>query len=230
VDLQGAFDIARDSAAYFAWIEKKRYSQTEPYEVWDVFEPHYGTVGGSQYVEPYEFADHPAISAGRQWLAYTSVGHHALHQVPYQYDHSALAIANLATNTRVTLLSDVEYQDPAFAPSGAWLAFAADFSSQLEIWKAHVAGDGTLNGLTQLTHGAAGLWSRASAWSSDGEWLIFERDGDPDPNTTATQLFIVRADGSSLRPVGIAGAAPAWYVGGSGPVLDERVYLPAVKR
>ncbi len=227
--LYGAFDIARDDTAYFAWIQEQQYAQYDPYEYWDTYEPHYGTSGGSLYVDSHEFAESPTLSAGRAWLAYTSLGYHAPNVSAAQYDHVALCLADLGSNTRVALYQDTNYQDPAFAPSGSTLAFAADWSGQYEIWKATVGSDGSLSDVTQLTRGADGLWSRAPAWSSDGHWLVFHRDVNASPTVTDTRLFVVRADGASLRALNVAGEEPAWHGGGPAPA-DHWVYLPLVQR
>jgi len=226
--LYGAFDIAADDSRYFAWIREEEYTQYTPYEIWDTYEPHYGMSGSSQYVDAHEFAESPTISAGRKWLAYTTLGYHAPDTPAHQYDHAALCIAELNGNTRLALYQDTNYQDPAFAPSGDWLAFAADWSGQYEIWKAQVGADGSLANLTQLTRGASGLWSRAPAWSSDGNWLIFHRDTDAGAGQSL-QLYVVRADGASLRALGVAGEEPAWY--GGGPAgANYRAYLPLLQR
>ena len=227
--LYGAFDIARDNTSYFAWIQEQEYTQYDPYEYWDTYEPHYGTSGGSLYVDNHEFAESPTLSAGRDWLAYTSLGYHAPDIAAAQYDHVALCLADLGSHTRVALYQDTNYQDPAFAPSGSTLAFAADWSGQYEIWKATVGSNGSLSDVTQLTRGGDGLWSRSPAWSSDGHWLVFQRDVNASPSVTDTRLFVVRADGSSLRSLNIAGEEPAWY-GGGPAALNQRLYLPVVQR
>ncbi len=234
-DLMGGFDIARDDDGYFTWIEEEAYSQINPYATWTVFEPHYGTGAATEYVDTYEFADSPTLSSGQAWLAYTSLGHHAPHQGVYEYERVALCLADLGSDTRLATHVAADYQDPAFAPNGSTLAFAADFSGQYEIWKATVAADGSLAGVTQLTRSAGGQWSLAPAWSSDGNWLVFAR-GAPapgtdlqDPELTNPQLYVVRADGSSLRALNVSGAEPAWHGGGAAGA-SHRVYLPLVVR
>jgi hypothetical protein len=231
-DFHGAFDIARDNGAlasqsdYFAWIKEDQETQFGDYfEQWKVWEPSYGTVVSStQYVDQYEFGDSPSISAGRRWLAYTSLGYHRPNinqgspSILHMYDHAALFVVDLDSENRAkTIRQETHYMDPAFAPQGGSLAFAAMFTDQYEIWKATVGISGTLRNLTQLTRGASGEWSLAPAWSSDGQWLVFMRgmpggDADPEgPELQNPQLYIVRHDGSSLRTLGIAGEEPAWY-------------------
>jgi len=228
--LYGAFDVARDDTRYFAWIQEQQYSQINPFEIWDTYEPHYGMSGSTLYMDNHEFAESPTISADRKWLAYTSLGYHAVHVPAHQYDHVALCLADLNTKTRVGLHQDTNYQDPAFAPSGSVLAFAAEWSGQYEIWRAHVQSDGSLADLTQLTRGATGNPSRAPAWSSDGSWLIFQRDVNASPAVTDTRLFVVRADGASLRALNIAGEEPAWYGGGLAGTAENHVYLPMLQK
>lgn len=53
------------------------------------------------------------------------------------------------------------------------------------------------------------------AFSSNGEWIIFQRDMDTSENERF-ELYVVRADGSMLRPLGVAGGNPAWHNGTAG--------------
>ena len=229
-ELTDAFAIDRADPSYFAWVQQHRYSQTNPFEIWDVFEPHFGTTASSQFVDDYEFAASPTIASGRHWLAYASAGHHGMHQTPYNYNgHSALVVADLTTGNRAATYSNANYQDPAFAPGGTKLAFAADFSGQYEIWTADVQGNGSLTDFRQITHGGAGLWSRGPAWSPDGAWLIFHRDTNPGAGE-ALQLFVVQAEGAALRGLAVSGSEPAWHNSGQPPANDHRVYLPWMKR
>jgi len=47
------------------------------------------------------------------------------------------------------------------------------------------------------------------AFSSNGEWIIFQRDMDTSEKNERFELYVVRADGSMLRPLGVAGKNPA---------------------
>lgn len=236
-DLYPGFDIARDDTGYFAWIEEANYSQFNPYAYWSTYEPHYGTAGNTQFVDAYEFASNPTISAERRWVAYTSLGYHAPYQLT-DYGPVSLGIGDVRAGERVALYSDAHYWDPVFAPAGETLAFAASFSGQYEIWKATVGLGGALTHLTQLTRGAPGEWSLAPAWSSDGNWLVFARGapgGEADPEAPALQnpqLYVVQSDGSSLRALRITGEAPTWHGTGSAPPVtyDHFVHLPLVMR
>jgi len=226
-NLHGEFDIARSGAGLAAWIENKHYVQY--CGTWDVFEPHFGVAPASQYTDIYELADDPAISADSRWFAYTSVGYTDCYG-PHPYTHSALTLRDSQAAFALTgFYDDANYQGPAFAPTTGWLAFAADLSGQYELWKAQVQADGTLANFAQLTHGAAGVASTAPAWSSDGNWLIFQRDIDPGAGVNLL-LHIVRADGSALRTLGLAGMEPAWF-GGDGASGDgHALFLPMVRK
>ena len=97
--------------------------------------------------------------------------------------------------------------------------------------EAELAGDGQLQNYVQLTRGARGYFT-FPAWSSDGNWVIFQRDIDPG-QLEDIRLFIVRADGSGLRALNIAGTRPAWAGGGTIDTpseLTKKVYLPVVIR
>ncbi len=223
--------------AVLAWIQEKQYSQINPYASWTVLEPHYGSAAATDFVDTYEFAGSPTLSADRHWFAYTSLGYHAPSNL-HDYGPASLAIVNLSTGQRVALYSDAHYFDPEFAPAGSSLAFASARTGQYEIWTATVNANGSLSNLTQLTHGAAGEWSLAPAWSSDGNWLVFARGvpvdpGDcEDPELQNPHLYIVQSDGSALRSLGITGDAPTWTGTGSQPTptLDQHVFVPCILR
>ena len=112
------------------------------------------------------------------------------------------------------------------------IAFAAPLTGQYEIWKAFVQAPGVLTDYTQLTQGAPNQPARAPAWSSDSNWIIFQRDVDPGAGADQ-RLFVVQADGAKVRALNVAGVAPAWQGGGVAPALPplpNRLYLPAVRR
>ena len=230
-DLIALFDLP-DDVRYFARVEEQFYAGTQPGQWCYAYEPHYGPFGGGDiYVATSTIAQDVTISADRQWLAYTTVGYCGP-AAQGQYGKSNLCLVNLSTQAK-TCYSDANYQDPNFAPSGHGLLFAADFSGQYEIWKAQVQGDGSLANLTQLTR-SDHKWSLMPAWSSDGNWAIFVR-GTPSgddirfPDLQAPRLHVVRADGASLRALGISGQEPAWH--GGGPAgMNHRVYLPLVRK
>ncbi len=229
INLHGEFDIARDGSGLAAWVEHKHY--IELCGTWDVFEPHLGAAPASQFVHLYELAGDVAISGDSRWLGYTSVGStYCEHPTSYTNDHSALLVRDRQNSFAETLtLDDANYQGLTFAPAGGWLAFAADYSGQYEIWKAQVQSDGTLANFTQLTRGAAGITSKSPSWSSDGNWLIFQRDTDPGAGET-NMLYIVQANGSSLRALGVAGAEPAWAGAGSFSGSQYQIFLPVIKK
>ncbi len=225
--LTGWFDIPNDTR-YFVRVEQRFYAGINPGEMCYAYEPHYGPFGGSDlYVATQTMAQSVAISPDRKWLAYTTVGY-CTGPSQGQYARSNLCLVDLSTQKK-TCHSDANYQDPDFAPSGNWLVFAADFSGQYEIWKARVQSDRSLSQLTQLTRGA-NQWSLMPSWSSDGNWLVFVR-GNPAgddvrlPDLHNPRIYAVRADGSSLRALNIAGEEPAWHGGGSA-AMTHGLYLP----
>jgi len=229
-DLTAHFDLPADTS-YFARVEEQFYAGINPGQSCYAWEPHYGPFGGDDlYVATNALASGVALSPDRSWLAYTTVGVCGP-AATAEYDKMNLCLVNLNTKEK-TCHSDVNYQNPDFAPSGNWLVFAADFSGQYEIWKAQVQDDGSLTNLTQLTRSSDGKWSLYPAWSSDGNWVIFARGTPADddvrlPDIQNPQLYVVRADGSSLRALGISGEEPAWYGGGPG-AMNYHLYLPVV--
>lgn len=228
-DLTNWFDIPSDTS-YFARVEQQYYAGL--YHSCYAWEPHYGPFGGDDlYVATTALASGVALSPDRHWLAYTTVGVCGP-AATAEYSTMNLCLVNLSTQDK-TCYGNANYQDPDFAPSGNWLLFAADFSGRYEIWKAQVQSDGSLANLTQLTR-SDDKWSLMPAWSSDGNWLVFVR-GDPAgddvrlPDLQNSRLYVVRADGSSLRALNISGEEPDWY-GGGPAAMNYAVYLPLVVR
>ncbi len=228
-DLVERFSLAAD-VNYFARVETRTYYGTEPGEWCKAWEPRYGQVNGDDiYADIHAIALEAGLSPDRRWLAYAKYGY-CTGSALYNYAQPLLCLVDLNSQER-TCRSDVGYHDPTFAPGDNTLAFAANYTGQYEIWKATVSADGSLSNLTQLTRGASGLWSRAPAWSSDGNWLIFHRDTDPSEGESL-KLCAVQSDGSKLRALNVSGGEPAWYGGGSAPpvIYDHFIYLPLTLR
>lgn len=124
------------------------------------------------------------------------------------YQPPDFCLVNTETGEK-SCIRGADFETPDFAPSGQRLAFAARLTGQNEIWTAEVQANGTLANFVQLTNGLMGQSATAPAWSADGEWIVFQRDLDigegDDPH-----LFVVKADGSSLRSLDIVGTTPAW--------------------
>lgn len=237
--LAGDYDIASfdptnlaNNEQHIAAIIGRTFVSTVVGGVCFVSEPYY-TVGGQQrFVDEYNYSAEIALSADPQWLLYRYRGFCNVAAIGTTTPGD-LYVVNLATNTKVELRG-ADLRDPDFAParSDNRVVLAAPFTGQYEIWRAELDANGQLRNYIQLTRGAPGLAARAPAWSTDGNWLVFQRDVDPGP-AESYQLFIVRADGSALRPLNISGTRPAWA--GGGPAADpaelsERAYLPLVRR
>lgn len=73
---------------------------------------------------------------------------------------------------------------------------------------------GALDQVTDCGPGADCLIDEYPAWSPDADWIAFARlvrEGTP------LGLFLVRPDGSDLRPLGVRGLVPAWQPTASSP-------------
>lgn len=237
--LTSDYDIASIDAVnnatnerYIAAIMSRSFVSTVVGGACFVSEPHYTVDGQQRFVDEYNYSAEIALSAEPQWLLYRYRGfcNVAASGTTAPGD---LYIVNLTTNT-TSELKGVDLRDPDFAPArfDNRVLLAAPFTGQYEIWRAEVDATGQLRHYTQLTRGAAGIISRAPTWSTDGNWVIFQRDLDPSQGENQ-QLFIVRADGAALRALNINGAQPAWA--GGGPAIDpgeltERFYLPLIVR
>jgi Tol biopolymer transport system component len=142
-----------------------------------------------------------------------------------------LCIINVATKQE-TCLDGANAHDSDFVPNSATIVFAADFTGQRELWRANVQAGGALSNFTQLTRGPSGQPSLAPRVSTDGNWVIFERDIDSGPAENRV-LHVVRLDGDGLRSLAVGGTTPAWAGGGPAPLFiagGNRVTLPLVVR
>jgi hypothetical protein len=197
-----------------------------------VGEPHYIVSTQKRYVDDYNYSSEVALSSFPQWLLFRYIGF-CNAAGSGSTSPGDLCIVNL-TNNEQKCLAGADYRDPDFAPARGdnRVVFAAPFTGQYEIWTARVDDNGNFQNYVQLTRGPAGVISRAPNWSSDGNWIIFTRDVDPS-QLEDLRLHIVRADGSGLRNLAIAGEAPAWTGGGSPASpgdLTPRLFLPVVRQ
>lgn len=227
--LTDSFDLTT-SEADFASIRQRQVPRLGIPALCIVLEPHFGAPTVSRYTHQWDIAEEIAVAADGRWLAYHVIGF----CTPTTLGSSTppdFCLVDLATSER-TCLEHADYRDPDFAPTGHWVAFAAPLTGQYEIWKAFVQAPGVLTDYTQLTQGAPNQPARAPAWSSDSNWIIFQRDVDPGAGADQ-RLFVVQADGAKVRALNVAGVAPAWQGGGVAPALPplpNRLYLPAVRR
>ena len=237
--LAADYDIARfdpvnnaNNEGYIAAIISRNFVSTVVGGLCFVSEPHYRVNGQQRFVDEYNYSAEIALSAEPQWLLYRYRGFCNVAAIGTTTPGD-LYVVNLATNETIELRG-VDLRDPDFAPvrNDNRVVFAAPFSGQYEIWHAELDGTGQLRNYTQLTRGATGVIARSPTWSTDGNWVIFQRDVDPG-QLEDQKLFIVRADGSSLRALNISGLQPAWAGGGAAVnpgELTERFYLPLVTR
>ncbi len=88
---------------------------------------------------------------------------------------------------------------PAWAPQGDKIAYVVGYEGARTIWIMN-SGDGRdAHAVTKPGHDDMGV-----AWSPDGAYLIFSRDG---------MLTVMRNDGGHPRSLGIKGSLPDWRAG-----------------
>lgn len=125
------------------------------------------------------------------------------------------------------LVDDPAYDDQAtLSPDGKSLAFVSSRSGQADIWILELATRKVRN----LSNHAGGDFR--PAWSPDGQWIAFTSDRDSKKpkdasrfgETQATEIYIVRADGSKMRRVTqtqtVAGS-PTWSTDGKRLIFYE---------
>lgn len=173
-----------------------------------------------------------AVSPDGRWVAYTNRLYCTVLGTT-QYDSNRLCLIDaLAAVFKETCLPPANVRGTDFGNAGNLLVFSADYSGQNEIWRVSVDGTGGLYNYAQLTRGAAGQLALYPRVSSDGNWVAFLRDVDSGAGQDL-RVFVVRADGDSVRGLGFAAQSIVWS--GGGPVapivgLDRRLYLPTLRR
>ncbi len=199
-----------------------------------VFEPQLVDIQGAEqrFRADNIIATDMAISSDGTWMAYT-YGAWCGSVARGVYDPERLCVVNTTIDTEERYcLEGVGAEGSDFVPGREQLVFSADFTGQYELWRADVAADGTLTNFVQLTRGPAGQPALAPRVSTDGTWVIFERDLDPGEDEQRV-LHVVCLDGDGLRSLGIEGRRPAWWGGGREATDDRqdyRVLLPILMR
>lgn len=211
----GSFDIAADGYHFTMTAMRSMYSTAGGACL--VWEPIYMTENQDLYTEQYDLGMETAISADHQWMAYRTIG--ACEPLAYKlYKPGYMCLINLNDYEQYCFRrKDIKGMD--FSPEGHDLVFASSDSGQYEIWRASVKLEGDtlyLDKLTQLTQGPANQPADNPRWSNDGQWIVFQRDMDtnPDENATDWRLFAVRADGTGLRDLNLAGVEAAMLITG----------------
>lgn len=231
--LTDAYDLVGDQPKG-AVVLQKPYAGLGVPTLCTALEPHFGPIEQLTTAHPFALAPEVAVSADGRWLAYQYIGFCSPGALG-QSDPPDFCLVDLNNGNQRTCLDHANFHDPDFAPSGSILVFAAPYSGQHEIWQATVQNNGSLVNLIQLTRGPQGQPSRGPAWSLDGNWVIFQRDvamGESED----WRLYVVRADGSALRALNVAGQQPVWHGTGSAApppdpsILNNKAYLPMVKK
>ncbi len=93
------------------------------------------------------------------------------------------------TDTQITNFSRDSY-DPAWSPTGEWIAFVGTNSGNDEVYRASPDGQ-TVQQLTQNSY----EWDKHPTWSPDGSEIVFYSNRD----TGRRQLWVMDADGGSQR-------------------------------
>ncbi|HSH82741.1 MAG TPA: hypothetical protein VLA19_29770 [Herpetosiphonaceae bacterium] len=121
----------------------------------------------------------------------------------------------------------------------AWLPDGSGFVYAVEEWEDYEATRANLfvysfatRRSTRLTN-FSNAFARQMSVSPDGSQIVFERAASKDASAS-TDLWLVNRNGSNARRLVANASAPAWRPGAQqlppGTTLDQRVYLPMVRR
>ena len=212
------FDVAADGARFALLVQ--RFQANLNSGGCFVFEPIYANASQDLYTDQYNYSSHVSISADRRWMAYRYDGFCTINASGFT-EPGDFCVVNLSTQEK-KCIEDADIDGSDFAPGGSDIVFASPASGRHEIWRAQVADDGSLVNPMQLTSGPANQPADNPRFSSDGQWITFQRDVNPDTADDAEEwrLFAVRADGSSLRDLDVAGEEPVLLSGGSASAPD----------
>jgi len=107
--------------------------------------------------------------------------------IPEIYIHSV----EWGSDRKITFFSEPSY-DPAWSPTGEWIAFVSSNSGNDEIYR--ISPDGSK--LEQLTSNDW-EWDKHPSWSPDGSRITFFSNRE----TGKTQIWVMNADGSGAQRV-----------------------------
>lgn len=118
-----------------------------------------------------------------------------------------VARATGADRRRITPWSLDAGDGADWSPDGAWILFRSHESGDAQGQFYVIRPDGT--DMRQLTHFEDGTWIGSASFSPDGRWITFAKAG----RGGAADVFVMRADGSGIRPVTrtvLWDSAPDW--------------------
>jgi Tol biopolymer transport system component len=101
--------------------------------------------------------------------------------------------------------------DPDWSPDGKLILFHSHESGDQQGQLYVIRPDG--KNMRQLTHLKEGTWIGSASFSPDGKWITFAKAG----RGGAADVFVMRADGSGIRPVTrttLWDSAPDWGAAG----------------
>lgn len=192
------------------------------------FEPRVGSLSGTaSYAQPSAIVTDLALSPDGKWLFYRNTG--VCNTNAIGYFTAKLCVVNLITSA-LRCQNDFDFRAPHYSPDSKQVVLAAEFSGQMEIWKADVLADGSFDNFVQMTHGAVGIVSTNPTWASDGSAIVFQRDMDTSDGVN-WQLSVVQRDGAGIRSLGVSGETPAWFNGTNQVnTVTPQIFLPLVQK
>ena len=107
----------------------------------------------------------------------------------------------LTFNTPGTFEECCDDSFPRWSPDGRWISFVSKRDGNSELYKMHP--DGTEQ--TRLTKNSG--FDAYASWSPTGQFLVFTHRPE---RTGFGSLFIMRADGTDTRAVGVVGRLGSW--------------------
>ncbi len=124
--------------------------------------------------------------------------------IAYQSNTSLELTSNDPDATTSVLLSAPYYQDPDWQPNGNRVLFQSREGTHWEIFSVNDDGSGMVPLTRPITTLVDELPSNVSpAWSPDGQRIIYLSSRDEHNDSGPWRLWVMNADGSGQRPLGI---------------------------
>ena len=109
------------------------------------------------------------------------------------------------STTSCVACNSCDESDPAFSPNGQYLIYQSNCGGSYDIWRTYVSGGSA----TQLTS-TSNYDEREPHYSPDGSTIVYQRLPSNESRNTAGEIWVMDANGSNNRSLGLIGRNPVY--------------------